>query len=192
MPWGRKFTTATAPTSLIMVSSSTTALGITTYSSCGPSDLCMLGKLLTIALGLAVAACASIGPGTVSHDRIDYATSIGNSWKEQTLLNIVKLRYVDMPIFLEVGQVIAGYQLQSALTGSFTAGNFNSSVIGPFTAAGTATAAGTYIDRPTVVYQPLTGVDFLKRLMTPIPPSFVLFVLQSGYSADRIMPIMLD
>jgi hypothetical protein len=40
--------------------------------------------------------------------------------------------------------------------------------------------------------QPLTGVDFLKRLMTPIPPSSVLFMLQSGYSADRIMPIILD
>jgi hypothetical protein len=35
-------------------------------------------------------------------------------------------------------------------------------------------------------------VDFLKRLMTPVPPSSVLFMLQSGYFADRIMPIMLD
>jgi hypothetical protein len=43
-----------------------------------------------------------------------------------------------------------------------------------------------------VIYSPLTGVDFLKRLMTPVPPSSVLFMLQSGYSADRIMPIVLD
>jgi hypothetical protein len=28
--------------------------------------------------------------------------------------------------------------------------------------------------------------------MTPIPPSSILFMLQSGYSAERIMPIMLD
>jgi hypothetical protein len=143
-------------------------------------------------LSLAVAACSSIGPITVSRDRIDYATSIGNSWKEQTLLNIVKLRYGDMPIFLEVAQVIAGYQLQGTVGGSFTGGNFNAAVIGPFTALGNATAGGTYTDRPTVVYQPLTGVDFLKRLMTPVPPSSVLFMLQSGYAADRIMPIMLD
>jgi hypothetical protein len=72
-----------------------------------------------------VAACTGIGPGTVPHDRIDYASAIGNSWKEQTLLNIVKLRYADMPIFLEVAQVIAGYQLQSAIGGSFTAGEFH-------------------------------------------------------------------
>ena len=143
-------------------------------------------------MSLLLAACSSIGPGTVPHDRIDYGSSIGNSWKEQTLLNIVKLRYADMPIFLEVGQVIAGYQIQSAIGGSFTAGNFTAGIIGPFTATGSANAAGTYTDRPTVVYQPLTGVDFLKRLMTPVPPSSVLFMLQSGYAADRIMPIMLD
>jgi hypothetical protein len=148
--------------------------------------------LAATVLGLSVAACASIGPGTVPHDRVDYASAIGNSWKEQTLLNIVKLRYGDMPIFLEVAQVIAGYQLQSALSGSFTLGNFTSSVIDRLTATGGATAASTYTDRPTVVYQPLTGVDFLKRLMTPVPPSSVLFMLQSGYSAERIMPIMLD
>jgi hypothetical protein len=94
-----------------------------------------------------------------------------HSWKEQTLLNIVKLRYADMPIFLEVAQVIASYQLQGTLGTSFTAGNFNAALIGPFTATGSATAAGTYTVRPTVIYHPLTGVDFLKRLMTPIPPS---------------------
>jgi hypothetical protein len=149
-------------------------------------------KLAAAVLTFSVAACTSIGPGTVPHDRVDYASAIGNSWKEQTLLNIVKLRYGDMPIFLEVAQVIAGYQLQSAITGSFTLGNFTASLIDRLTASGGATAASTYTDRPTVVYSPLTGTDFLKRLMTPIPPSSVLFMLQSGYFADRILPIMLD
>ena len=127
--------------------------------------------IVAIALGLLLAACSSNGPATVVRDRVDYASSIANSWKEQTLLNIVKLRYADMPIFLEVAQVIAGYQLQSTIGGSFTGGNFNAALIGALTASGTATASGTYTDRPTVVYSPLTGVDFLKRLMTPIPPS---------------------
>ena len=117
-----------------------------------------------IFLSLALFACSSIGPATVPHDRIDYASAIGESWKEQTLLNIVKLRYADMPIFLEVAQVVAGYQLQSALTGNFTLGNFTSSLIDRLTATGGATAGSTYTDRPTVIYQPLTGVDFLKRL----------------------------
>jgi hypothetical protein len=142
--------------------------------------------------GLCLAGCGGLGPPTVTRDRTDYGSSIGNSWKEQTLLNIVKLRYADMPVFLEVAQVIAGYQLQTALGTGFSAGNVTAGLVGPFTASGTLSASGTYTDRPTVVYAPLTGVDFLKRLMTPIPPSSVLFVLQSGYAAARVMPIMLD
>jgi hypothetical protein len=117
----------------------------------------MPSRLAAAVLTSLVAACTSIGPGTVPHDRIDYASSIGNSWKVQTLLNIVKLRYTDMPIFLEVAQVIAGYQLQSALSGSFTLGNFTANLIDRLSASGGATAASTYTDRPTVIYKPITA-----------------------------------
>jgi hypothetical protein len=37
-----------------------------------------------IALWLLATACGSIDPATVVQDRAGYATSIGNSWKEQT------------------------------------------------------------------------------------------------------------
>jgi hypothetical protein len=139
----------------------------------------MRRRLAAAVLAFSVVACTSIGPGTVPHDRIDYASAIGDSWKAKTLLNIVKLRYADMPVFLEVAQVNAGSQLQSAVTGSFAAGKVTAGLVGPFTAAGTTTAAGTSADRRTVIYSPLTGTDFLRGLMTPIPPSSVLFMLQS-------------
>lgn len=137
----------------------------------------------------ALAACSSIGPETVQRDRIDYGTSIGDSWKQQTLLNIVKLRYGDFPVFLEIAQVIAGYQLESTASGGFNAANSP----GSFTAfGGSVLVQGKYTDRPTLIYAPLTGTDFLKKLMTPIPPSAVLFVLQSGYAADVVLSIAVD
>ena len=74
-------------------------------------------------VALVVCGCSSVGPGSVPRDRIDYATAIGDSWKQQTLLNIVKLRYGDMPIFLEIAQVIANYQLESTLSAGFNAAN---------------------------------------------------------------------
>jgi hypothetical protein len=48
---------------------------------------------LIILIALAILnGCTTIGPKTVPRDRFDYNIAIADSWKEQTLLNIVKLR----------------------------------------------------------------------------------------------------
>jgi hypothetical protein len=144
-------------------------------------------------LALAGGACSSIGPATVTRDRSDYSAAIGDSWKQQTLLNIVRLRYGDFPVFMEIAQVIAGYQFQTTATAGFTAQNYLPSSVGVAPAiAGVAGVGATYIDRPTVIYAPLTGNDFLKKLMAPIPPAAVMFLLQSGYPATIVMPIAID
>jgi hypothetical protein len=95
---------------------------------------------------LAGAGCHSLGPGTVARDRFDYSASISESWKRQTLLNIVKLRYLDPPIFVDVGQIVSGYQLQASANlggqlSSERAIQGNSLTLG---------GAATYIDRPTI------------------------------------------
>ena len=154
-----------------------------------PTSAILAAALIVSATG----ACSSIGPSTVTRDRSDYGAAIGDSWKQQTLLNIVKLRYGDFPVFMEIAQVIAGYQLQTTVGAGVSAQNFNAASIGgPVAVGGSVAAAATYTDRPTVIYAPLTGNDFIKKLMTPIPPAAVLFLLQSGYSATLVMPIAVD
>ena len=154
---------------------------------------CLLLGALAMLSAAALGACSSIGPGSVVRDRSDYAAAIGDSWKQQTLLNIVKLRYGDFPVFMEIAQVVAGYQLQTAVSGGFTAQNYITAAVGgPAAIGGTATVGATYTDRPTIIYAPLTGNDFIRKLMSPVPPSAVLFLLQSGYSALVVMPLTVD
>ncbi|WP_428672856.1 hypothetical protein [Reyranella sp.] len=153
----------------------------------------LVPRFVAAAMASTVCACSSIGPATVPRDRGDYGAAIGDSWKQQTLLNIIKLRYGDFPIFMEIAQVIAGYQIQTTATAGFAAQNFiTTSVGGPPAIAGSAGVGATYIDRPTVIYAPLTGNDFIKTLMRPIPPVAVLFLLQSGYPATVVMPVAVD
>ena len=132
--------------------------------------------------------CTHIGPQALPRDRFDYNTAIADSWKQQTLLNIVKLRYADMPLFVEVASIVSGYTLE----GSVSLGGTNSSqkaVQGDFLSLGTS---AKYTDRPTITYAPITGAKFNESFMTPIPPKRVLFMLQSGWPADLIYPIVVD
>jgi hypothetical protein len=109
--------------------------------------------------------------------------SLGESWKRQTLLHIVKLRYLDPPIFVDVGQIVAGYSLETSLT---AAGAFpETSAVGGNT--GTIAGAAKYTDRPTITYTPLTGNRFIKGLMTPLTPESVFFTIQSGWPADAVL-----
>lgn len=143
---------------------------------------------------LGLSGCASIGPKAVPRDRIDYAGAIGDSWKQQTLLNIVKLRYADFPVFLDINQVIAGYEFNSSTSAGFNASSTSYDNPAPsfLTLGGSILLQGGYKDQPTVLYTPSTGSDFITRLMTPIPPSAVLFLLQAGYAADRVLNLTLD
>ncbi len=145
------------------------------------SNLCRPGQMRLVLLVLlpVLAGCSSIGPGTVSRDRLDYTQSISESWKRQALLNIVKLRYIDPPISLDVGQIVAGYTLESDVSmGGSLASDVNSLALG---------ASGRYTDRPTVTYTPLTGNRYMRSAMMPLDPGQVFFLIQAGWPADSVL-----
>jgi hypothetical protein len=82
---------------------------------------------------------------------------------------------------------------------------FNSSVIASYTIGATASVRGEYAppgrgdtlgaigiganveERPTITFSPLAGEKFARSLMTPLPVSGILYLLQAGFPAENVL-----
>jgi hypothetical protein len=139
-------------------------------------------KVFCVLALLSLAGCARVTPGRVNLDRIDYGQVIAESWKRQTLLNVVRMRYADAPVFLDVSSVINTY----SLSGSVSAGGqvTNSQIGGDAVSMG---AGGAWSNTPTVTYQPLMGDRFTRSLLQPIPPAAVMQLMQGGWPTDLVL-----
>jgi hypothetical protein len=133
-------------------------------------------------LALSLTGCLhpTIGPKSLEPDRAAYSAGLSESWKDQMLLNIVKLRYIDAPIFVDISSITTGYSLTQGATagGTIATGGSNSAALG---------IAATLGYTPTITYSPLTGSAFIQGLLTPLPAPLVFGAIQNGVPADLIL-----
>jgi hypothetical protein len=137
--------------------------------------------LLLVVLVMLTGCKSSIGAKTVVRDQFDYAEALRDAAKEQMLLNMVGLRYAESPQFLKVTSVINQYSLEGdvrLLSPPYDASAAVGSPVG---------VSGRYADRPTLTYIPLSGAEFTKSVLTPIPPRSIMSLIQAGWRADLLM-----
>src|ERR1700675_4609806 len=111
---------------------------------------------------LLASGCAThLGPEALRVARPDYNQQIVRSADAEMLLNVVRLRYNDSPMFLEVGGIVAQYGYDASLSAG---GQINGT--GP---SGATVGTGlAYSEKPTITYTPLAGEDFATRMLSPI------------------------
>lgn len=148
-----------------------------------PRALCrllILGCMMVFASG-----CASIGHKTIDTDQYNYNLAINKALNEQMLLNLVQMRYGDSPMFLRISNVVNSYSIEAQLSavGSFSLGGGDDNMA--------TTPYLKYTDRPTITYVPLTGNQFAKSLLVPIPDSTILSFIDMGWNADYILRLCL-
>jgi len=136
--------------------------------------------LAALTLALLLTGCAAIGPPTVDRDRFDYVSAISDSWKRQTLLNLLKTRYLDAPVFMDVVSVINQFALEGEIELGFEWTDVNTQAL---------TGRTMYTDRPTISYTPLMGEKFTQSLLRPMPLSTIMLLAQSGYPIDFLLRI---
>ncbi len=136
---------------------------------------------------LFVLSGCNFGPHTLQKDRFDYSHAVANSFKEEMLLNVVKIRYLDPPTFFEVNQVVNQYNLegQMAASGNVLSGGMLGNTIG-------LEGSAKYYDRPTITYVPLKGDRFARDFMTPVPPPAVVAMANTGWPIDILMRLCVE
>lgn len=128
--------------------------------------------------------CSSLGPGAIQGSRSDYNMALRKTDDEQMLLNLVRLRYRDRPLFLEVSALNTQF--------SFSAGADARTELGQVDDLVGLGGNVVIEESPTVTYTPLQGADFVERVLTPITIETLLMLDTSGWSVERVFRVLLD
>jgi len=139
-------------------------------------------QILLFVMAVFGASCASIGPKTLPQDQFDYNAAISESSNEQVLMNLVRLRYNESLVFLKVSSVINQYSLASSVSAG---AGLNTGIAGD----NTANVGGRMVwsNRPTITYIPVSGQEFSRNLLTPLPPGSLFGLIQSGWPTDLVL-----
>jgi len=118
--------------------------------------------------------------------RTAYNQTIQNTTNEQMLLNIVRLRYFDNPLFLDVSTVTSQFTYRTHLDTSFKIPGFNER-----NPVGVGTGA-SWQNQPTIQYSPLEGRSFANQLMQPISLKTLQQLVYTGWDIDRLFRLVVQ
>lgn len=133
-------------------------------------------------------ACLATSGAVVEQSLPSYNEGAANALNQQLLLNLVRLRYRDTPFFLELGSLSAQQTVSMTASIGGTAAALPASPAGSVTAGLGASVSAT----PTVVFTPLQGEAFVRRLLAPVPMTSVLTLAQSGWSVARVFELLVE
>ncbi len=142
-------------------------------------------RVVSLSAVLLLSACQNIGSRQMKPERLNYNKAVHYSEKQQQLLNIVRLRYGDSPLFLNLNSIVTQLQYEHTAALNVLAQQYN--VI-----QGGGDLSVRYMEIPTITYTPLGGLDYIKRLLTPIDLRVIYFLLDSGWGSNHVFNLMIQ
>jgi hypothetical protein len=146
---------------------------------------------------VAVNGCAVVGPSSIDHGRTSYNEVIEDTSRQQTLLNLVRVSKNESPLFMDVTEVDAATSAGASITGGES--GIGAIPNGKSTSAGTIegtvgaiTGTASYLEAPTVRYQPLTGQPLIAQVSTPLTPETLVNLQTSDWPLAAILDLSVD
>jgi hypothetical protein len=141
--------------------------------------------ILLAALTALLSGCINRGPGSIAQQRGPYTEVLAETDKAELLTNIVRLAYLDAPVFLQVSSVTA--------SPSFEYGTESELRLGDGSAPNPLVLAKPKLlmkDAPTIVYKPLLGKEFSSELLMPFDIWPMFLMLDNGFDFSIIAQLL--
>ncbi len=121
-----------------------------------------------------------------SGGRTAYNQTLQKTTNEQMLLNLVRLRYIDFPFFLDVNAVTTQFSMGTKIQPYIPIPGFNednpASIGGEF----------SWLNTPTISYTPLQGQTFSLQLFRPIDLIIIQQLIYAGWDIDRVFRLCIQ
>ena len=133
----------------------------------------------------AASGCNAVGPTALRNGRGAYNLALQQSTNEQLLLNLVRMRYCDTPLFFEVASVTTSFDEQVSLGGSASLARVDPNPVNTYTYGITGNVM--VAEHPTICYVPMQSERFAKQMLSPVSADALLLLSHSGWSVRRIL-----
>ena len=133
-----------------------------------------------VLLALWSGASGCVGPNAVRYTRLRYNEVLRDTNDQQLLLNIVRLRYADSPVFIDLPNITS--QFEVAGRGNYLGGAGNQFRGQTNLGFGELTLR----DSPTLSYHPREGREIAKALLTPLSTEFFSLV-NAGADLEQLL-----
>src|SRR5262245_35794104 len=126
-----------------------------------------------------------VGPKAVRYTRMRYNEVVRDTNDEQLLINIVRLRYADSPVFIDLPNITSQFEMASR--GTFL-GGYGNQFPGR---ANLGFGELSVRDAPTLSYHPREGREIAKSLLTPLS-SDLFIVVNAGANLEQLLMMTLN
>lgn len=140
-------------------------------------------RLTVLASGLvlmSLLAGCTIGPRVYESSFNDYNDAIRKTGDGQMLANLVRMRYVESPIFLQVSSLNTSFSVGTTVGVSGTNVSSGPNSVG-------ANVGGSYSENPTITFSLPESRKYYGMLMAPLSADQITLLIEAGFDSEILM-----
>ena len=135
-------------------------------------------------LATLLAATGCLGPKSLELTRLRYDEAVHETSEQQWLRNIVRLRYGDLPSFLDVAAITSQFEVsgRGGMTGGRERDSPNRSLFGDFWLQ--------FRDAPTLSYTPRDPAELTRVMVAPVGITALGLMANNGWSIEDVLRLI--